>query len=81
MRWLSFIRDGESTFGYLTGAGDGVVDAGARSDFGDLKSAIAADALTELASSCGDDADLALAGLSYLPTITNPDKIFAIGLN
>jgi 2-keto-4-pentenoate hydratase/2-oxohepta-3-ene-1,7-dioic acid hydratase in catechol pathway len=81
MRWLSFLRDGESTFGYVTSAGDGVVDAGARSDFADLKSAIAADALAGLAASCGDEADLELTGLEYLPTIPNPDKILCVGLN
>ena len=44
MRWLSFIRDGAPTFGYLTSDGAGVVDVGARGKFADLKSAIAADA-------------------------------------
>jgi 2-keto-4-pentenoate hydratase/2-oxohepta-3-ene-1,7-dioic acid hydratase in catechol pathway len=81
MRWLSFLRDGESTFGYLTSSGDGVVDAGARGGHVDLKSAIAADALADLAAVCGDEADLPLAGLSYLPTIPNPDKILCVGLN
>ena len=36
MRWLSFLRDGSETFGYVTastGDGEGVVDAGAQSDF------------------------------------------------
>lgn len=81
MRWVSFLRDGAGTFGYLNSAGDGVVDAGARSDFVDLKSAIRAGALSELAASCGDEADLNLEGLGYLPTITNPDKILCVGLN
>lgn len=81
MRWLSFQRNGASTFGYVTSDGAGVVDAGARGEFADLKSAIAAGALGELASSCGDDADLTLDAVSYLPTITNPDKILCVGLN
>jgi 2-keto-4-pentenoate hydratase/2-oxohepta-3-ene-1,7-dioic acid hydratase in catechol pathway len=81
MRWLSFLNGGESTFGYVTSNGDGVVDAGARGDFADLKSAIAADALTDLASQCGDEADLALDDVSYLPTIGNPGKILCVGLN
>lgn len=81
MRWLSFARDGESTFGYLTSDGEGVVDVGRRGKMADLKSAVAADALTELAERCGDEADLPLAGLTYLPTIPNPDKILCVGLN
>ena len=81
MRWLSFQRDGASTFGFVTSDGAGVVDAGARGEFADLKSAIAAGTLSELASSCGDDADLSLDEVSYLPTITNPDKILCVGLN
>ena len=32
-------------------------------------------------ASQGDAADLALAEITYLPTITNPDKIFCVGLN
>jgi len=70
-----------NTFGYVTSDGAGVVDTGARGEFADLKSAIAAGALGELASSCGDDADLTLDAVSYLPTITNPDKILCVGLN
>ena len=81
MRWLSFLRDAKSTFGYLTSTGDGVVDVGARGDFADLKSAIAADALSVLAAEHGDQADVSLDGLSFLPTIPNPDKILCVGLN
>jgi 2-keto-4-pentenoate hydratase/2-oxohepta-3-ene-1,7-dioic acid hydratase in catechol pathway len=79
MRWLSFLRDGKPTFGYV--AGDGVVDVGAREPFPDLKSAIAADALGDLAARCVTRADLPLAGLTYLPTVPNPDKILCVGLN
>ena len=81
MRWLSFLRDGLPTFGYVTADATGVVDVGARGAYADLKSAIAADALAELADSCGDAADLPLSGLSYLPTLPNPDKILCVGLN
>lgn len=81
MRWLSFLRDGAPSFGYVTADGAGVVDAGARSRHGDLKSAIAADALVDLAKNLGDSADLPLAGLIYAPTIPNPDKILCVGLN
>jgi len=81
MRWLSFLRDGAPTWGYLTHDGSGVVDVGAREPFADLKAAIAADALADLAARCGDRADLPLAGLHYLPPVPNPDKILCVGLN
>ena len=84
MRWLSFLRDGNETFGYVVVGGDGsegVVDAGARSEFVSLREAIAADALTQLTGNCGDQADVPLADIDYLPTITDPAKIMCVGLN
>jgi 2-keto-4-pentenoate hydratase/2-oxohepta-3-ene-1,7-dioic acid hydratase in catechol pathway len=79
VRWVSFLRDGSPSFGYVSG--DGVVDVGARGRFADLKSAIAADALDDLVVVCGDRPDLPLEGLTYLPPLPNPDKILCVGLN
>ncbi|MFU8817342.1 MAG: fumarylacetoacetate hydrolase family protein [Pseudomonadales bacterium] len=81
MRWLSFVRDGEATFGYITADGDGVVDVGSWGEFADLKTAIGAQALSQLVQRYGDQADVPLAGLDYLPTVPNPDKILCVGLN
>ena len=81
MRWLSFLRQGRESFGYVTADGAGVVDVGSRSDHADLKSAIAAADLSGLAATSGDVADLALSEVDYLPTITRPDKILCVGLN
>ncbi len=81
MRWLSFVRDGEVTFGYVTADGLGVVDVGRRTDYNTLREAIAANALTDLPGHCGDEADLPLQGLTYAPTITDPKKILCVGLN
>jgi 2-keto-4-pentenoate hydratase/2-oxohepta-3-ene-1,7-dioic acid hydratase in catechol pathway len=81
VRWLSFERDGATTFGYVTSNGEGVVDVGRRADIPGLLEAIEADALTQLAEQCGDEADESLAGLIYAPTITNPRKILCVGLN
>jgi 2-keto-4-pentenoate hydratase/2-oxohepta-3-ene-1,7-dioic acid hydratase in catechol pathway len=80
MRWLTFEADGKATFGYLTSDGEGVVDVGQRTGLADLKSAIAGGLLEEGASE-GDAADVALADITYLPTIINPDKILCVGLN
>ena len=81
MRWLSFERDGATSFGYITSDGQGVVDVGARTDYQGILDAIEADALGGLAAQCGDTADLALAGITYAPTIPNPRKILCVGLN
>ncbi|MEZ5559933.1 MAG: fumarylacetoacetate hydrolase family protein [Pseudomonadales bacterium] len=82
MRWLTFLKgNGQSTFGYVTSDGAGVVDVGSRCEFADLKSAIAADVLGRLAERCGDKADLPLRHVRYLPPIGNPDKILCVGLN
>ncbi|MFL2519030.1 MAG: fumarylacetoacetate hydrolase family protein [Candidatus Azotimanducaceae bacterium] len=97
MRWLSFYRSApdlsegsrytQATFGYIVPAGtasdgqEGVVDAGARSEFSTLREAIAADALDNLVEQCGDQADVPLQGLHFAPTITDPKKILCVGLN
>ncbi len=81
MRWLSFERDGAITFGYVTADGEGVVDVGARTDFATLRQAIEADALAQLPAECGDSADVALADITYAPTLTDPKKILCVGLN
>ena len=81
MRWLSFLRDGKTSFGYVTSDGEGVVDVAARTDFTSLREAIAAGALESLPAQCGDQADLSLSGLAYAPTIPDPDKILCVGLN
>ncbi len=81
MRWLSFLRDGKPSFGYITRDGEGVVDVGCRVDYPSLRHAIAGDALLDMVARCGDEADLALRDVIYAPTITNPRKILCVGLN
>jgi 2-keto-4-pentenoate hydratase/2-oxohepta-3-ene-1,7-dioic acid hydratase in catechol pathway len=81
MRWLSYRHGDRSTFGFVTRDGTGVVDAGARGPYADLKAALAADGLAALAARCGDTADVQLADVRYLPPVTNPDKILCVGLN
>ena len=81
MRWLTFIHESRESFGYVTSDGQGIVDVGARGIYADLKAMIAADALSETARLLGDEADVALAEIEYLPTIPNPSKILCVGLN
>ncbi len=80
MRWLSFEIGGKASYGYLTRDGAGVVDVGRRSAVPDLKSAIA-EGLVAQGASHGDEADVDLKDIVYLPTIPNPDKILCVGLN
>jgi 2-keto-4-pentenoate hydratase/2-oxohepta-3-ene-1,7-dioic acid hydratase in catechol pathway len=80
MRWLSFEHGGKAGFGYLTDDGEGVVDVGVRTGLPDLKTAIAG-GLVAAGALEGAAADLALADVEYLPTVTNPDKILCVGLN
>lgn len=94
MRWLSFYRSSpdassgptytQASFGYVVQTQDGaegVVDVGMRSEYATLREAIAAQALERLVAQCGDQADVALDGLNFAPTITDPKKILCVGLN
>ena len=94
MRWLSFYRSSpdassgptytQASFGYVVQTQDGVegvVDVGMRSEYATLREAIAAQALERLVAQCGDQADVALEGLHFAPTITDPKKILCVGLN
>jgi len=81
MKFLSYKHDGQQTFGAVIGAG--VVDLGKRhSELPDLREAIRADKLGDLALEAGETAtDVDLADIEYLPTIPNPEKIICIGVN
>lgn len=81
MRWLTFAYQGRASFGVVSAGGDTVIDVGARSLYPDLKSAIAANALDGLALSSRGETGIPLDAITYLPTITNPDKILCVGLN
>ena len=81
MRFLSFSRNGQAGFGALVDGG--VVDLSARyPELPDLRAAIAAARLEELAASAANTfADFARDEVLYLPTIPNPQKIICIGVN
>lgn len=81
MRWLTFAYQGRASFGVVSASGDAVIDVGARSQYPDLKSAIAANALDGLAISSRGETGIPLSAITWLPTITNPDKILCVGLN
>ncbi len=81
MRFLSFAKDGNPSFGAITDGG--VVDLGAaHPELPDLRSAIREDKLGELAAAAANaEPDFALADIEFLPTIPNPEKIICIGVN
>lgn len=74
MKLLSFLRDGAETWGAVVG--DGVVDLGKATQYATLAEFIgSADYARRDELVAGKKADLPLAGLSYLPVITRPEKI------
>jgi len=81
MRFLSFERKGLASYGAVRDSG--IVDLGARHpELPDLREAIRADRLSELASeAAAAKADCSLTDVVYLPPITNPEKIICIGVN
>jgi len=79
VRLVSFItKSGETSYGVVQG--DSVLDAGAvlKDRFTDLRAVLAAGAVEELA---GKGEAVALADVTLLPPIGNPDKILCVGLN
>lgn len=81
MRFLSFERKGERSFGAVVKTG--VVDLGKRfTAVADLRAAIRAGKLEEMADTANSaTTDYQLDEISYLPTIPNPEKVICIGVN
>ena len=81
MKFASFKISGPASWGLIDG--EEAVDLGAlfRDRFPDLKSAIAAGALAEVAAAAARAARHPIAKVTWLPVIPNPDKILCIGLN
>ena len=81
MKFISFTRDGQASFGAVTDAG--VVDLGAKHGaLRDLRDAIRADRLDELiAEARNAGADFALDEVELLPTIPPPATIICLGVN
>ena len=82
MRFSSFFAHGKETWGLMKNEGVVVVDGALASGFPSLKSAIEAGKLDEIgAALMQKKIELPLEQVSYLPVITNPDKILCVGLN
>jgi 2-keto-4-pentenoate hydratase/2-oxohepta-3-ene-1,7-dioic acid hydratase in catechol pathway len=81
MKLASFQIGGKPTWGVIEG--DDALDVGALlgDRFPDLKSVIAADALSVVRDAAGKAKRIPTADITWLPVIPNPDKILCIGLN
>ena len=81
MKFASFKIDNSATWGLVDG--DAVADVGAllRDRCPDLKSAIAAGALSDAVALAPKARRYPLTKITWLPVIPNPDKILCIGLN
>lgn len=81
MKLASFQIGGKTTWGVIEG--DDALDVGALlgDRFPDLKSVIAADALSAVRDAAGKAKRTPAADITWLPVIPNPDKILCIGLN
>ena len=81
MKLASFKIGNSSTWGVIEG--EDAIDVGAllKDRYPDLKSAIAADALSAVRDAAREAKRYATAAIIWLPVIPNPDKILCIGLN
>jgi 2-keto-4-pentenoate hydratase/2-oxohepta-3-ene-1,7-dioic acid hydratase in catechol pathway len=81
MKLASFQIGTNKTWGVIEG--DEALDIGAvlGNRYPDLKSVIAADALSAVRDAAGQAKRIPTADITWLPVIPNPDKILCIGLN
>jgi 2-keto-4-pentenoate hydratase/2-oxohepta-3-ene-1,7-dioic acid hydratase in catechol pathway len=81
MRLASFKIGNSSTWGVIDG--EEALDVGAllKDRYPDLKSVVAADALSAVRDVAGQAKRYPIADITWLPVIPNPDKILCIGLN
>lgn len=81
MKLASFVHQGIRSYGIVKA--DGVINLGQRlgDRYGDLKSLLAAGALSEAQQLSGEATDLRFDDLNFLPVIENPGKILCVGMN
>ena len=80
MQFVSYLGESSPTYGLVVG--DGIVDLGKRGPYGSLKAAITAGDLMALGKVAqGEAPDIALADVTFLPTIPDPHHVFCAGKN
>ena len=79
MKFITYSHQGKASYGVINGGA--IVDLGQRLG-GDLRQLISlGDMEKAMNLTASSNGDIALAEVSYLPTITNPEKIICIGVN
>ncbi|MFT4271800.1 MAG: fumarylacetoacetate hydrolase family protein [Pantoea sp.] len=81
MKLASFVHQGKRSYGIVRD--NGVIDLGRRlgDRYADLKSLLAANALSEAQQLSQEAPDLRFNDLELLPVIDNPGKILCVGMN
>jgi 2-keto-4-pentenoate hydratase/2-oxohepta-3-ene-1,7-dioic acid hydratase in catechol pathway len=80
VQFVSYLGESGPTYGLVVA--DGIVDLGMRGSYGSLKAAITAGELMVLGKAAqGQAPDSALADVTFLPTIPDPNHIFCAGKN
>lgn len=81
MKLASFVNSGQASYGIVRDNTIADIGAHLRSQFPDLKSLLAKDALGTAKDAAKGAKEIPLADCEMLPVIPNPDKILCIGLN
>lgn len=81
MKLISFEKDGKASFGLCVDSG--IIDAGKvfNGKYDSIRDVLEHDDLAALAALEGNQADYALADITYLPVIPKAQKIYCIGIN
>jgi 2-keto-4-pentenoate hydratase/2-oxohepta-3-ene-1,7-dioic acid hydratase in catechol pathway len=82
MKLASYMTDGKSAFGVVTGDGVITLNDRLRARYPTLRDALAGGALEEIASTAKSARpDRKLSEVRFLPPIPNPEKIMCVGIN
>src|SRR5258708_10495081 len=82
MKLASYVTDGKSAFGVVTGDGVITLNDRLRARHASLRDALAGGALEEIRSAAQSARpDRKLSEVRFLPAIPHPEKILCVGLN
>jgi 2-keto-4-pentenoate hydratase/2-oxohepta-3-ene-1,7-dioic acid hydratase in catechol pathway len=79
MKFVSFSKNGKTSFGALVGGG--VIDMAKRTQYKSVREALAAGALAELKAAASGPADFQLTDVTLLTPVPDAEKIICIGVN
>jgi len=80
LRFASYERNGEPSFGIVKG--EGLIDIPKREPaLADLAALLRSGRMDMAAALAGEEPDIAFADITFLPVIPHPDKLIGVGLN